>query len=116
LAQRHMTFMSIPDDQFNDKVKKRLGQVVEFVAELFHRKIADEHLIELWLDEKLIEQLMVEHATVLSLNLTEKIEPTDLKMQAKQKLIDEVIKKQIAKLQSALQRDIEELENNFSFL
>jgi hypothetical protein len=110
LTHRQATFTSIPTDQFNDKIKSRLGQVVTFVAELYQLDMVSDDFMELWFDEKLIENLTVVYATEISAVISEKInEVGSLSLRLKSLTFDMKINEDIELYKVLITNDLREL-------
>jgi hypothetical protein len=113
LTQRHAAFAAIPTEQFSDKIKCRLGQVIIFVAELDQLEIVSDGFMELWLDEKFIKNLNVIHAAQVSAVMstrTDEILSVELKL--KLMILDDKINEAVSKFSELIQKDINELALN----
>lgn len=112
MRARFDTFMSLPNESFNDKIKQRLEQVMYFVATLNKFEVASDDLVAEWLDEKLLKQLTMVDLSKLSFIMASKIFETEslkLKMLLL-KLEDEVkdkLKQNSAEMRNSVKRLID---------
>jgi hypothetical protein len=110
LTQRHAAFSSISSDQFNDKIKSRLGQVITFVAELYQLEIVPDDFMEFWLAKYFVENLIDVHAAQISTTISRLVNNSE-NLQLKLKLIklDDKINDDLSKFKESITIELETL-------
>jgi hypothetical protein len=72
-TNRKFAFMAIKQEEFTETIKKRLGNVAKFCAELFSFDFISEEFLSIWLEENVVERLNVEDAAAISSMIGQKV-------------------------------------------
>jgi hypothetical protein len=112
LVVRKAVFAAIPEENFSELVKVRLGRFIIFVAELFKLDVISQESTEIWFEDKIIMNLIIEDAVFLSCAVGEKVNKTDEngKLEIQLKFLDRKIENCFDNLKLISLKDIKELK------
>lgn len=106
------TFMSVPNELFNDKIKQRLKQVIFFVASLNKLGVVTDNLIADWLDNKLLQQLSMVDLSKLSVIVATKIFDTEsLKLKMLLLKLEDEVKDKVRQNFAEMRNSVKRLNN-----
>jgi hypothetical protein len=73
MTDRSTTILSIPNDQFNDKIEQRLAQAAIFARHLYNRGMLSDESLEIWLQRENLEHLPTDVVAQLISLISEKV-------------------------------------------